>query len=76
MSKSLSWFEKRAQLSKLATEYQNKQEAWAKKNPSNKTKPNMQLLVKEDIVPYNSVNFNTPGMIDVIVDDINQKRID
>jgi hypothetical protein len=36
LSKSLSWFEKRAQLSKLATEYQHKQEAWAKKTPLTK----------------------------------------
>jgi hypothetical protein len=38
--------------------------------------PNMQLLVEEDIKPYVGVNFNTPAMIDAIVDDINQKRIE
>jgi hypothetical protein len=37
--------------------------------------PNMQLLVEEDILPYNNVDFNTPGVIDVLVDHINQKRI-
>jgi hypothetical protein len=36
----------------------------------------MQLFEQDDISPYVRVNFNTPAIIDAIVDDVNQKRLE